>query len=156
MGYNYGKQFELKFFEDFKKSFPEGDINRIYDTQSMYHISNLCDFIGYNYPNIFYLECKSCLGNTFPFSNLHQYEKLKSKVGIKGVRVGVVIWFREHDKVVYVPVKTITKMKKDEKKSININNSIEEGYKIIEIPSKIKRVFLDSDYKCLMDLEEGD
>ena len=90
---NRGKAFEAKFKTDFQKSFPEGTIDRIYDVTSGHKtVSNICDFLGYNYPNIFYLECKSHLGNTFPLANLTQYDKLKDKVGIKGVRVGVILW----------------------------------------------------------------
>ena len=92
MANNRGKQFEQKFFRDFKTSFPGGTIDRIYDTTNGYKtISNISDFIGYVYPNILYLECKSHQGNTFPLINLPQYEKLKSKVGIKGVRAGVIL-----------------------------------------------------------------
>lgn len=157
MAYNYGKRFEDKFKKDWQSSFPEGTIDRLRDNMSGYlNISNISDFIGYNYPNIFYLECKSCLGNTFPFSDLTQYDKLKYKVSIKGARVGVVIWFREHDEVLYVPISTITKMKEDNKKSINIFKSREEGYNIISIPSKRRRVFLDSDYSILKNLKEGE
>ena len=157
MALNRGKQFEKKFSLDLKATVPGIDINRIYDTVSGYKsVSNTSDFICYLYPNMFYLECKSCKGNTFPFSNLHQYDKLKLKVGIKGVRAGAVIWFREHNKLFYVPIKTFTKMMEDGKKSINVNKSIEEGYRIIDVPSKIKRVFLDSDYSFLTSLEEGD
>lgn len=65
MANNFGKKFEQKMKEDFKKSFPDGTIDRIYDSVSGYKtISNIADFIGYNYPNIFYLECKSHLGRT--------------------------------------------------------------------------------------------
>ena len=157
MAQNQGKLFEKKFKEDWKKSFPEGTIDRLLDNMSGYlNISNISDFIGYNYPYHFYLECKSCLGNTFPFSDLSQYNKLKDKVGIKGVRAGTIIWFREHDEILYVPISTITKMKNDGKKSVNILKSREEGYRIITIPSKRKRVFLDSDYSCLQDLQEGE
>ena len=100
MANNRGKQFEQKFFRDFKTSFPGGTIDRIYDTTNGYKtISNISDFIGYVYPNILYLECKSHQGNTFPLINLTQYEKLKSKVGIKGVRAGVILWFIDHDRV---------------------------------------------------------
>ena len=154
---NKGKAFELKMKEDFKKSFPNGTIDRIYDSVSGYKtISNVSDFIAYNYPNIFYLECKSHLGNTFPLTNLTQYDKLKEKVGIKGVRAGVVLWFIDHDKVLYVPISSITKMKADEKKSINIKMVEDKSYNIIVIPSVKKRVFLDSDYSVLANLEEGD
>lgn len=71
---------------------PSSTIDRLYDPTSGYlSISNISDFIAYNYPNIFYIETKSHKGNTFPLSNLTQYDKLVLKIGIKGVRAGVVI-----------------------------------------------------------------
>lgn len=157
MANNKGKAFEQKFKLDFMKSFPEGTIDRIYDVSSGYKtISNIADFIGYNYPNIFYLECKSHLGNTFPLANLTQYDKLKEKVGIKGVRVGVILWFIDHDTVCYVPVNSITKMKEDGKKSVNIKMLQSNEYKIIQIPSEKQRVFLESNYSILASLQDGD
>lgn len=157
MSNNKGKAFEAKFKADFLKTVEGSTIDRLYDTTNGYKtISNISDFIGYCYPNIFYLECKSHEGNTFPFHNLTQYEKLKCKVGIRGVRVGVVLWFRDHDKVLYVPISSITKMMEDGKKSINIKMLEEKVYNIIDIPSEKKRVFLDSDYSCLTKLEDGE
>ena len=157
MANNRGKQFEQKFFQDFKTSFPGGTIDRIYDTTNGYKtISNISDFIGYVYPNILYLECKSHQGNTFPLINLTQYEKLKSKVGIKGVRAGVILWFIDHARVCYVPISTITQLKKDEKKSVNVKMLDDQSYNIIEIPSVKKRVFLDSDYTVLANLKDGE
>lgn len=157
MANNAGKAFEQKFKQDFKKSFPEGTIDRIYDSTSGYKtISNISDFIGYNYPNIYYLECKSHLGNTWNFSYFTQYDKLKTKVGIKGVRAGVVLWMIDHDKVIYLPVSSVTKMMEDGKKSFNIKMLEDKLYNIIEIPSVKKRVFLDSDYSVLVNLKEGE
>ena len=155
-GVNRGKQFELKFKEDWERTFGKYTIDRLYDSVSGYKaISNISDFIGYKFPHLFYLECKSVNNNTFPFQNLTQYDKLLPKVGLKGVRVGVVIWFKDHDKVWYVPISTISKMKQDGKKSVNVLKSQNEGYNIIEIPSVKKRVFMDSDYSVLLTLEEG-
>lgn len=157
MSNNYGKAFEASFKLDFEKTFPEGTIDRIYDTTNGYKtISNICDFIGYNYPNIFYLECKSHLGNTFPLANLTQYDKLLSKVGKKGIRVGIVLWFIDHDTICYVPISSIKKMKADNKKSVNIKMLADSTYKIIVIPSIKKRVFLEGDYSVLMTLQDGD
>lgn len=157
MAINKGKQFEKKFREDFLKSIPNSTIDRLVDSTSGYKaITNVSDFIGYKMPNIFYLECKTHQGNTFPFSNLTQYEKLTEKVGIPGVRAGVVIWFYEHDKVWYVPISTITQMMKDDKKSVNVNKDIQLGYNIIEIPGVKKRTFIDSDYGILTQLKDGE
>ena len=79
---------------------------------------------------------------------------MKQKVGIKGIRSGVVLWLYEKDKVFYIPIATITKMKNDGKKSVGIR-SIDEGYYIIEIPSKKLRTYMNSDYSCLSKLKEG-
>jgi len=154
---NRGKQFEERFKLDWKRTVPNASLDRLYDQVSgMKTISNISDFIGYSYPNIFYLECKSTKENTFNFSYLTQYEKLKPKVGIPGVRVGVVIWFINHDRVVYVPIGTVSKMKEDGLKSVNIRTLDGSGYRFFEIPSKKLRVFLESDYGVLMSTEDGD
>lgn len=155
MPLNRGKQFEYKFKKDFEK-LEDVSIDRIYDSVSGYKaISNICDFIAYKCPNIFYFECKSIKGNTFPLTNLKQYDKLIVKKGIKGVRVGVILWFIEHQKVLYIPIKTFKKLKEDGKKSFNIKMVEDKTYECVEIPSQIKKVFLDSDYSVLFNLDEG-
>lgn len=157
MATNRGKQFELKLKSDWVRTVPNSSIDRIYDTvNGLKGVSNICDFIGFKKPNIFYLECKSHLGNTFPFSALRQYDKLVSKIGIEGVRTGVVIWFIEHDRVIYVPAKTLKQMKLDNKKSVNITTLDKDNYRYIEIPSIKKKVFMDSDYSVLLQTQEGD
>lgn len=67
MAVNYGKAFEKVFKEDFLNTVPGSTIDRLYDpTGGFVGISNISDYIGYAYPHIFYLECKSIQGNTFP------------------------------------------------------------------------------------------
>ena len=155
MAINKGKQFESKFKEDWKRTVSPC-IDRLYDQMSGYvTISNISDFIAFKKPNIFYLECKSKEGNTFPISNLTQYDKLVCKVGIDGVRAGVVLWFIDHDTVLYIPISTFTKLIKDGKKSFNIKMVGDDTYPHKIIPSEKKRVFMESDYSCLTELEEG-
>lgn len=153
---NYGKKWEVKIKEDL--SLMEGvSIDRIYDSVSGYKsISNISDFIAYVYPNIFYLEAKSILGNTFPLKNLTQYDKLKEKVGIKGVRAGVILWFIDHATVLYVPISTITHLMEDGKKSVNIKMLGEGVYNLKLIPSVTKRVFPTCDYRVLTTLNDGE
>ena len=98
------------------------------------HMSNISDLIFYKFPFICYCEIKSHLGNTFPLANLTQYEKLIAKKGIKGVRAGVILWFRDHDKVLWVPIETFERLKKEDKKSVNVKLDYEE-YNIVDIPS---------------------
>ncbi len=155
-GINKGKQWEQKIKEDFSK-LPGATIDRIYDvTTGHKSISNISDHIGYKYPNIFYIEAKSIKGNTFPLSNLTQYDKLKAKVGIPGVRAGVFLWFIEHQRVAYVPISTVTKLKEDGKKSVNIKMLSTDEYNIKVIPSITKRVFPECDYSVLMELKDGE
>ena len=158
MALNRGKQFEEHFKVDFLKSVDGAFLLRLPDQMSGYkgYSKNLCDFIAYKYPNIFLIECKAHQGNTFPLSNLTQYDLLRTKVGITGLRAGVVIWFVDKDKVVYVPIGEITKMIADDKKSVNIKMLDSDEYNIVEIPTVKKRVFLSCDYSVLLNLKDGE
>lgn len=153
---NYGKKWEIKVKEDL--SLLEGvSLDRIYDSVSGYKsVSNISDFIAYKYPNIFYLEVKSIKGNTFPLKNLTQYENLSHKVDIPGVRAGVILWYIDHSKVVYVPISTVTKLLKDDKKSVNIKMLATDEYNLKLIPSITKRVFPTCDYTILTTLQDGE
>lgn len=154
MARDRGKQFEEKFKEDFSK-LEDASIDRLYDVMNGYKaIKQVSDFVGYLYPNIFYIECKSHKGASLPLSNITQYDSLVKKVGRKGVRSGVVLWLYEKDKVLYIPTKTITQLKNDGEKSVGLRHI--ENYRIIEIPSVKLRVFMDSDYSILTTLQEGD
>lgn len=155
MPVNYGKAFESKFKEDFLKI--EGaSLDRLYDPVGGFHgIKNICDFIGYVYPNIYYLECKSHQGNTFPVGNLTQYDRLLSKAGLPGVRAGVILWMIDHKKVLYVPISTFKKLKENGKKSFNVKMIGNSEYFSLEIPGTVKRAFIDSDYTVLSTLEDG-
>lgn len=154
MPVNYGKAFESKFKEDFLKV--EGaSLDRLYDPVGGFHgIKNICDFIGYIYPNIFYIECKSHQGNTFPISKLTQYDKLLTKVGVHGVRAGVVLWMIDHNKVLYIPISTFKKLKDDGKKSFNVKMLDSNEYFSLEIPGITRRTFIDSDYSVMKALDD--
>lgn len=59
MSINRGKQFEQKLQEQFKK-LKDISIDRLYDVTTGYkNQNNVCDFIVYKEPNIFYFECKA-------------------------------------------------------------------------------------------------
>ena len=93
-------------------------------------------------------------GASIPLANITQYDNLKKKVGIPGVRSGVVLWLYEKDKVFYIPTATITQLKNDGEKSVGLRHI--NKYRIIEIPSTKLRVFMDSDYSVLLDLNDYD
>ena len=154
MAQNRGKAFEQKLKEDFSKM-SGAYIYRVPDQLGgLKGQTGICDFIGFCYPSIFFLEAKTIFGHTFPLTNFTQFDKLLSIPGNRGVHRGVMLWFQDHQAVLYVPLLTIAKMKNDGKKSINIRKIDEEGYDYVNIPSTPKRVFLDSDYSVLLNLSD--
>lgn len=156
MAQNRGKEFEARFKQQFLASFPNSFILRLPDQVSGYKYtsSNICDFIGYAKGKLYLIECKTHLGASFPLSNLPQYSKLLAYAGIPGIRVGIVLWLIDKDKIFYIPINTIKQMKSENKKSISYKDI--NKWKIIEVPSIKKVVFMDSDYSVLDILEEGD
>lgn len=146
---DYGKKFEQQFKKDWIKSFPDTFIYRLPDQQSNYKggSRNPCDFICYNKVHLYLLECKSHKGNTIPFSNLRQHDLLKSYESC--AITGYICWFRDHDEVFFIPTQVVTKMMRDEKKSINIKDLNTNCYSHTRIPSKKKRTLMESDYTVL-------
>lgn len=153
---NLGKEFETRFKLDWVRTFPNGTITRLYDVTSGYKsMSTISDFICYNYPYQFFIECKTHKGASLPFDVITQYDKLTTVVGVPGVRSGVLVWLYEKDKVFYVPVATITKMKLSNEKSIGIRH-FDSEYKIVQIPAKKLVRYMQCDLSCLMNLHDGD
>ena len=156
MANDRGKKFELKFREDWLK-LPNAFVMRLPDQQSGYYgtSANPCDFICYSYPYMFLLELKSHKGNTFPFSAFRQYEKIRTYSGREGIKVGVILWLYDHDKVVYIPISSFDKMVVDGKKSFNIKYLESQEYECYEIPSTKLRTYMTSDWSYLVQLAEN-
>ena len=151
---DYGKKFEERFKKDWVES-TGGVIVRLYDNTSGYlSISNISDYICYKFPNLYFIECKTHKGASLPFDKISQYNKLLEYGGVDGVRSGVVLWLYEKDEVLYVPVKTIEKLKSDGEKSVGIRHL--DSYRIFRVPSEKLRTFMKSDYSILLSLEDGD
>lgn len=147
MGVNLGKRWEAKFKECWKKTVPDSFILRLTDPQAGYYgVRNVCDFICYKDPLLFLVENKSTYGNTFPLANLRQYSSLIKYKDVPGVVPGVMLWFIDHSKVIWVPITTFEKLYADEKKSFNVKMIGGDEYESFEIESTKKKVFLDSNY----------
>lgn len=119
---NRGKDFEHEIEIAFRK-YPNISIDRLHDQMSGFKGStNICDFIVYWFPTLFYIECKSCYGNTLPFSNITetQWDGLLEKSKISGVVAGYIVWFIDHDKTVFIPAEYAKELKDDGAKSLNI------------------------------------
>lgn len=157
MAVNRGKQWEQKVEEYWGKSFPypKSSLIRLPDQVTGYKTTsqNPCDFVGYIYPKAFYIECKSTHGNTFSL-DFSQYERLLKYKGIKGLHPGIMLWFVDHDKVGWIDIKDLEKMKLDGKKSVNVKMFDTDEYNIVHIPGIKKRVFIECDFTVLTELED--
>ena len=112
-------------------------------------VHGVSDFICYNQPYMFLIDCKSHAKNTVNFADFSQYDDMVSWMHVPGLIAGTVIWFYDHDRVIFVPIETWKKIKEEGKKSFNIKMVGE--YDCIELPNKKKRVYMETDYTALMD-----
>lgn len=155
MPYNIGVEFEHKFKEDWKKSFKNSLCFKIYNQMSGYKtVNNYCDYICYDGERMYMIDCKSCKGASFPFSDFPQYERL---IGLKNVRnliTGVVLWLYEKDSVWFIPTFTFEKAKKNKLKSINPKTIDRSVYYIVNIPSVKLRTYMNSDYSVLKEVPD--
>ena len=150
MADNKGKLFEKHFKSDWEKAFPGTFIYRLQDSMGGYRgISNICDFICYQNNKLYLIECKKHKGNTLPWSAFSQAERLIPYKDYTNVYPGVVVWFEDHNKVIWINIEEIERMKLDGKKSVNIKMLEEESYNILEIPSVMQRTFMSSDYSVM-------
>jgi len=157
MGINKGKIFEDKFRENWKKCFPKTFIYRLPDQMTGFKLTsqNPCDFLCFPGEVLFMIECKSHDGASIPFAAIPQYERLLEYGHMKNVCPGIVIWFKEKDKVIWVHIDVAEKIYTDGNKSIQLKMLTDNKYDIKELPSVKKRVYLDTDYTYLADLYKG-
>ena len=57
----------------------------------------------------------------------------------------------DHDIVLWIPIETFEKLKKDEKKSFNVKMVGDPTYESLVLPSKKLRTFMETDYSALID-----
>ena len=141
MSENRGKQFESVIKTSFENS--NFCIDRLHDqTNGFKGSQNICDFVVFRQPNIMYLECKSCHGNTFPLSNITQtqWKGLLEKDLFQGVYAGVMIWWIDKDVTKFVPIYDLQILADSGAKSIRFDTALG-----IEVPGKKKRVFFEYD-----------
>ena len=151
---NRGKDFESSFRRQMNSS--GFDVNRVADNTAGYMGGrNVCDFITYIYPNIFYFELKSTKGNTLPFSNItdNQFNGLIEKEKIEGAGAGIIVWFIEKDKTFFVSADCMLKLNSEGYRSLHIDELSKRAklfnecsyFKCFEIIGKKKRVFFEYD-----------
>lgn len=147
MSPNRGKQFENVI----RKSFERVDgvsIDRLNDnTAGFKGVAGICDFIVYKEPYEYYIECKSVHGASLPFRNITdtQWDGLLEKSKIEGVYAGIICWWTQKDKTVFIPIQTLELMRTVGMKSVRYDaiDDCDGDTDMIEIKGKKKRVFYE-------------
>lgn len=145
------KEFEQQIFKAFNE-IPGVSIDRIPDQVTKYKGSsqNICDYLVYYKPTLYYIECKTVHGNTLPFSNIrdNQWVGLSDKSKIPGVQAGVICWWVDHDVTLYLPIQVLLQVASAGGKSVRYDiysPLVPNDNGIISIPGKKKRVYFDYD-----------
>jgi len=138
-----GKKAEQKlrdWLDDAKNGYA---FTRIPDQMSgFYAVSrNICDFICYKYPNIYYIESKSTYSDRFDFSMISetQWAGLLQKSKIKGCYGLIIILFATQQRAFILNIQDIDALYKSGKKSINIKKIHSWTIPYSEISTKASR-----------------
>ena len=106
----------FKVFEDITRKSLEAEqaiVDRLPDQMSGNLGSvNPGDFLAYKYPNLYYIECKSCTQPVFDIkSHISESQWLillrKARLEFPGVYVGYLLWFTESHKVFWISAKNM-------------------------------------------------
>ena len=139
-----GKDFEVVVREAFQKV-PDTLVYRIPD-QVTYKTGskNPCDFFVYHKPVFLALECKATNKPSLPFANVteYQWKELLRMSKYSGVVAGVLCWYTNYDRTIFIPIQFLETLKQNGAKSIRYDA---DSLAIIDIPGKKKRVFFDYD-----------
>lgn len=163
MSRDLGKKFEDSFKKQWADTFPGTFLYRLPDQMNGYKESseNPADFFCFPVEACFLVvECKSHKGASIPFNAIPQYERLLEYKGRKNTYPGVLVWFYEKDKILWVSIEEAEKMVLDGEKSIGLrmlDQDYKNKYNILDIPATKLRVFMKPDYEWLVEalLKEG-
>ena len=169
---NRGKDFEGQVHDGFLQ-IPGVSIDRLPDPMAGYAgVKNICDFIVYKKPMQYYIECKSCYGNTMSihsndpkkkYGNItnNQWEGLLDKAEKPGVRAGILVWFIDHDETYWIDIRLLQKHRDKGYKSIsfdcNFVDLLPETDKLwTRIVGTKRRVLFDYDFIPFFEEMESD
>ena len=145
--------------EQFEK-LHDTSVDRLYDvTTGFKNQNNICDFIVYRKGTLNYFECKSVHGNTLNFKSdirANQWRGLLKKSCISGVNAGIICWFIDFDKTLFIPIESLQILKEENFKSFNCRNANSNLYKDLgvwsyELEADKKRVFFEYDLEKFLE-----
>ena len=75
---------------------------------------------------------------------------------IPNVKLGFLVRWQDKNVTAWVPLDSVTLLKKENKKSIHVNYVTQKLYDIVQLPNIIKRVYPKCDLSVLMDGQENE
>lgn len=144
-----GKEAEKKLKTWLDKPSEGYSFDRLPDQMTGYYIvsRNICDFICYKYPNVYYIESKSTWSDRFDFNMITetQYRGLLAKSKIEGCFGLVTVLFASYQRAFILDIKDIDySICTLKSKSLNIKKIAKWKIPSIEIPTiKSRKEFLD-------------
>lgn len=119
-----GKKAEKKIKEWLDRPEDGYSFTRLYDQLSGYVNTsrNICDFICYKYPYIYYIESKATWKDNFAFNTIqdHQRDGLLEKSKINGCQGWVIVLFATYKRAFKFNIDDIVKLSNEGQKSLNI------------------------------------
>lgn len=119
-----GKEAEAKIREWLDRPEDGYSFDRFYDQMTGYYLTsrNICDFVCYKYPNIYYIESKATWADRFEFSMIqpHQLEGLIQKSTISGCYGWIIVLFATYKRAFKFNATDIQKLSESGTKSLNI------------------------------------
>lgn len=124
MNDNLGKDAEYKIREWLDRPEDGYSFDRFYDQLSGYVNTsrNICDFVCYKQPYIYYIESKATWKDNFAFNMIqpHQEEGLLKKSKISGCYGWVIVLFASYKRAFKFDIQDIVDLKEAGQKSLNI------------------------------------
>lgn len=152
-----GKDFELEIRQAFERE-KNVSVDRLKDTMSGYMgDNNICDFIVYKKPRIYYLECKAIHGNTLNFKSdirPNQWNGLSKKNMIDGVHAGFLVWFIDHDVTYYVDIQLMNSLRSKGIKSLRYD-AVANSPLMFKIAGKKKRILFSYNMESFFNILES-
>ena len=92
------------------------------------------------------IECKATNKPSLPFANItdFQWSELLEMSQVSGVVAGIMCWYVNYDRTVFIPMQFLEHLKQNGAKSIRYDA---DDWAIIEIQGQKKRVFWDYDFQ---------
>lgn len=147
-GQEIGKEAEKKIKEWLDRPEDGYSFDRLPDQMTgFYGSKNICDFVCFKSPNMYYIESKATWNDRFDFNMLSetQHDGLLQKSRIANCYGLVIVLFATYKRAFIIDIREIDKLEKSGVKSLNIKKLDKKGWlcsykEISTVPNNRKRL----------------